>query len=359
MKHYFEYQDSKSYKFWQVEMDGTTLNVTYGKIGAAGQEKTSSFETPEKAQKELDKLISEKIKKGYVEKTTVSAKKVARRLAVSYDEAEEGKTLAEKMAAFIASPQAAQVESLVIAAWEEPYETSPQQALDLLIANAAQLPQLRELFVGDMDSEECEISWIKQADYTHVLSALPALERLHIKGSTDLILSSLALQHDNLKALTIECGGLPKAIIQTIATAKLPQLEYLQLYLGVEDYGFDGSLEDVRPFMQKGLFPKLKHLGLMNSEIADAIATEIAQASVLGQLETLDLSMGTLTDAGAGALLASTNITALQKLDLHYHYLSNDMVKALKKLPMLVDVSDQQKTDEDDEDDWRYPAVTE
>ncbi|MES2038757.1 MAG: STM4015 family protein [Pseudomonadota bacterium] len=355
MKHYFEYQDSKSYKFWQVEIEANTLNVKYGKIGTAGQEKISSFDTPEKAQKEMEKLISEKTKKGYVEKTDASSKKIARRIAVSYDEAEEGKTLLEKVTAFLETAQAAEVESLVIAAWEEPHETGPQESLDLLIANPGKLPQLRELFVGDMDSEECEISWIIQADYTKLFAAFPALERLHIKGSTDLTLSTEPLKHDNLKALTIECGGLPKKIIDVIATAQLPNLEYLQLYIGVDEYGFDGKLDDLRPFMQKGLFPKLKHLGLVDSEIANEIAIEIAQASVLEQLETLDLSMGTLSDDGGRALLNSNKIAELKKLDLHYHYLSNDMIKEFKKLLIIVDVTDQQ----DIEDEWRYPAVTE
>ncbi|MCH8621208.1 STM4015 family protein [Undibacterium sp. TS12] len=359
MKHYFEYQDSKSYKFWQVEIEANALTVKYGKIGTAGQEKISSFDTEEKAQKEMAKLISEKNKKGYVEKADASAKKIARRLGVSYDEAEEGKTLAEKMAAFLDSTQATEVESLVIAAWEEPYEGGPQEALDLMIAQSGKLTSLKELFVGDMDSEECEISWIKQADYTNLLTAFPALERLHIKGSSDLVLSSQVLKHANLKALTIECGGLPKAVIETITTAHLPELEYLQLYLGVDDYGFDAKLADLRPFMQKGLFPKLKYLGLTDSEIANEIATEIAQAPILEQLETLDLSMGTLSDDGGRALLASPVIKGqsggLKKLDLHYHYLSNELMKEFKKLPVLVDVSDQQDID----DEWRYPAVTE
>jgi len=290
-----------------------------------------------------------------VKKADASTKKIARRIGVSYDEADEGKTLAEKVSAFLETPQAAEVESLVIAAWEEPQETSPQEALDLLATNSGKLPQLREIFVGDMDSEECEISWIQQADYSKLFAAFPALERLHIKGSTGLTLSSLPLQHEKLKALTIECGGLPKEIIKTIAAARLPHLEHLQLYIGVEDYGFDGTLEDLRPFMQKGLFPQLKYLGLVDSEMADSIAAEIAQASVLEQLETLDLSMGTLSDEGGRALLASTKIAGLKKLDLHYHYLSNDIIKEFKKLPLIVDVSEQQDTEEE----WRYPAVTE
>ena len=355
MKRYFEYQDSKSYKFWQIELAESTLNIKYGKIGTAGQEKVSSFETAEKAQKELEKLIKEKTQKGYVEKLQASSKKISRRLSVGYDEAEEGKTLKEKVEAFLESAQAAEVESIVIGTWEEPYENCPQEALDSLIANSNQLPQLKELFVGDMDSEDCEISWIKQADYTSLFAAFPSLERLHIKGSTDLTLSTLPLQHQHLKALTIECGGLPKSIIETIATAQLPELEYLQLYIGVDEYGFDGALDDLRPFMQRGLFTKLKHLGLVDSEIANEIAIEIANAPVLAQLETLDLSMGTLSDEGGQALLNSKAIAGLQKLDLHYHYLSNDLVKEFKKMSIMVDVSDQQ----DIEDEWRYPAVTE
>jgi predicted DNA-binding WGR domain protein len=355
MKRYFEFQDSKSYKFWQIEIDGTNFTVTYGKIGTAGLAKVTECASIEAAEKEANKLISEKTKKGYVEKLEASSKKISKRLSLTYDEAEDGKTILEKMEAFVNGPQAAETEALVIGAWEEAYETCPTEALDLLFASANKLSNLREIFIGDMDSEECEVSWIQQDNYTKLFTAFPLLERLHIKGSTGLILSEAPISHANLKALTIECGGLPKKIIQQIATANLPNLEYLQLYLGVEDYGFDADIIDLHPFILTPSFPKLKHLGLMDSEIADEIATVIANAPILQQLESLDLSQGTLSDEGAQHLLASDAIKQLKKLDLHYHYLSNDMMKKLKALPLIVDVSDQQDT----EDDWRYPAVTE
>ena len=355
MKRYFEFQDSKSYKFWQVELDGNKFTVTYGKIGTAGQAKLTECASAEVAEKEAGKLIAEKTKKGYVEKTEASSKKISKRLSLTYDEADQGKTLLEKMEAFVNSAQAAETEALVIGAWEEAYETSPTAALTLLFDSANKLPLLREIFVGDMDSEECEISWIQQDNYTRLFSAFPQLERLHIKGSTGLTLSDTPINHASLKALTIECGGLPKSVLQQIATADLPNLEYLQLYLGVEDYGFDASITDLHPFISATPFPNLKHLGLMDSEIADEIAMAIANSPVLQQLESLDLSQGTLSDEGAQHLLASDAIKQLKKLDLHYHYLSNDMMKKLKALPLIVDVSEQQ----DIEDDWRYPAVTE
>jgi predicted DNA-binding WGR domain protein len=59
------YKDDKSDKFWQVIQDGTTLNITYGKTGTAGQKNVKAFDSLQKAEKERDKLISEKLGKGY------------------------------------------------------------------------------------------------------------------------------------------------------------------------------------------------------------------------------------------------------------------------------------------------------
>ena len=63
----FEFSDSTSNKFWEVEVKGETLNVTFGKIGTKGQSKPKDFATPEKAKAEMEKLIKEKTGKGYVE----------------------------------------------------------------------------------------------------------------------------------------------------------------------------------------------------------------------------------------------------------------------------------------------------
>ncbi len=65
----FQYSDAKSHKFWNIEVSGSSFTVTYGKIGTSGQTQTKSFASAEKAQTEADKLIREKLKKGYVETT--------------------------------------------------------------------------------------------------------------------------------------------------------------------------------------------------------------------------------------------------------------------------------------------------
>jgi predicted DNA-binding WGR domain protein len=63
----FQHSDAKSHKFWDINVSGSSFQVTYGKVGAADQTQTKSFASADTAQAEADKLISEKLKKGYGE----------------------------------------------------------------------------------------------------------------------------------------------------------------------------------------------------------------------------------------------------------------------------------------------------
>jgi uncharacterized protein (TIGR02996 family) len=69
----FQFSDAKSHKFWQIDVQGKSFIVTYGKVGTAGQSQTKTFPTPQKAQEEADKLIKEKTSKGYAETTPKAA----------------------------------------------------------------------------------------------------------------------------------------------------------------------------------------------------------------------------------------------------------------------------------------------
>ena len=64
---YFEFVEGSSSKFWEVNVDGTTVKTRYGKIGTPGQQTVKDFDSKTEAFKEHDKLIAEKTKKGYVE----------------------------------------------------------------------------------------------------------------------------------------------------------------------------------------------------------------------------------------------------------------------------------------------------
>ena len=63
----FELVEGTSSKFWQVTVEGTSLRVQFGKIGANGQIQLKAMGSEAAAQAEADRLIREKTKKGYVE----------------------------------------------------------------------------------------------------------------------------------------------------------------------------------------------------------------------------------------------------------------------------------------------------
>jgi uncharacterized protein (TIGR02996 family) len=65
----FTFSDATSHKFWNIDVQGNSLTVTYGRIGAKGQTQTKTFASAAKAEAEADKLVKEKLAKGYRETT--------------------------------------------------------------------------------------------------------------------------------------------------------------------------------------------------------------------------------------------------------------------------------------------------
>src|SRR5689334_10964123 len=64
---HLEFEEGNSSKFWRARVEGKTLYVNYGKIGATGQTQVKEFPSADGAQKEFDKLVREKRKKGYAD----------------------------------------------------------------------------------------------------------------------------------------------------------------------------------------------------------------------------------------------------------------------------------------------------
>lgn len=406
-KREFQFTSGNSSKFWAIELKGKSFDVTFGRLGTAGTTQTKSFATDEIAQQNYDKLIQEKTAKGYSETgapataaaptdsgsagelspqmfyTTrvgeftlmsnfvgervseyrggkpASGKSVFR-IRVSYDEEGEGDGQSDypgRLAAFLESSAAAATKGLILGAYDLEGGSSGGIGYDALVKAKDRLPNLRALFLGDILQEEAEISWINQGDVTPLLAAFPKLEMLRVRGATGLAISKP--QHAALRALAIESGGLSAKVVAQICRGKFPELEYLELWLGTPDYGGDCRVNDLQPLLKGTLFPKLKYLGLRNAQIADDIAAVIVKSPVIDQLETLDLSLGSLSDEGATALLQFEAKPHLKRLDLHHHYLSKPLQKKLKQLPFPVDLSDAKVVEEDDEFSGRFVSVSE
>src|SRR5262245_16419272 len=63
----FHFSEGSSDKFWAIEVDGKQFTVQFGRQGTAGQTQAKKFSSEAEARAAADKLIAEKVKKGYVE----------------------------------------------------------------------------------------------------------------------------------------------------------------------------------------------------------------------------------------------------------------------------------------------------
>lgn len=69
----FEFVGDGSEKFWEIDRDEAAVTVRFGRIGTNGQTQTKDLGNEAAATAHVDKLIAEKIKKGYVEGAATTA----------------------------------------------------------------------------------------------------------------------------------------------------------------------------------------------------------------------------------------------------------------------------------------------
>lgn len=277
------------------------------------------------------------------------------RFAWSYDEELDPTIHLER---FLASPDVEETIAIIFGMEAEMgNDTNEGRFLDLLDQNRSRLPKLRGIFLGDIVQEENEMSWIPQEDISRALRIFPSLEELRARGQEGLKFEAGA--YPGLKRLVIETGGMPKSVLHGISGSSLSSLESLDLWLGTDEYGFDGSIDDVLPLLDPERFPKLKQLTLGNSCIQNEIAAAVAGSAILDHIESLNLSLGTLTDEGAVPLLTDPRLGKLKKLNLHRNYLSKVMADRFKSLGIEVDVDDQEEPDSWNDKLHYYVAVGE
>jgi len=67
-KQHLELVEGTSSKFWEVERQGHELYIRFGRIGSQGQTRLKTFADPAAAASEAQKLVAQKLRKGYVER---------------------------------------------------------------------------------------------------------------------------------------------------------------------------------------------------------------------------------------------------------------------------------------------------
>ena len=64
---YIQYKDAKTEKFWEGEAIGCSYTIKYGKMGTNGHEATTEFSSADEAVAKFEKVVKEKLEKGYKE----------------------------------------------------------------------------------------------------------------------------------------------------------------------------------------------------------------------------------------------------------------------------------------------------
>lgn len=440
----FEYKDARSYKFWEIQIEGNAYTVRYGKVGTDGVTQTKSFASPDKANSEAQKKINEKVKKGYAEVASVApapkqatqadaqadwsvradelqaagdpwgqriALWIAREAASSAEkrkltkelaalDAEHrdhfyGPELAELMAAdgfervarltweygyiskarvgvpdygvkgpaaedvlraVVASPAAKYLRELTVGLYD--FEGGGLSGVGSDIASGGPLEHLERLFIGDFHAEEQEISWVGHGDLSPLWAVTPKLTSLRLRGAA---IQLGEFEHPTLARLEIETGGLPHASVVSLATAKLPELTHMEVWFGRTDYGGTTDIDALRPIFTSKTLPKLRHLGLQNAEMQDQIAIELATSPLLAQVESVDLSMGTMREPGAQAILANAaRFKHLKSLKLENNYIPDELaLELVNTFGAMIKVGRQDRPDEWDGELHYYTTVGE
>jgi hypothetical protein len=286
----------------------------------------------------------------------------AYRIATDFDGSNG--TFAELFEQFLADPRVSEVKALSVGFWGSEYaDVEYCGDLPQLLINAASGPlsQLEALFVGDISYEENEVSWIEQFELGGVVNAFKKLKHFKARGGMGLRLSELSSA--SLETLILETGGMDGATVRDVCAATLPELRKVELWTGNSEYGANVTMEDVMPLLvgtaypeMRYPFPKLKHLGIVNSELADQIAEALRGAKALDVIESLDLSKGLLSNEGAKALVENERIAQLKRLDISTSYVGDEeLIERLQASGIEV-IADGQK---DIEEDYWYVELGE
>lgn len=210
--------------------------------------------------------------------------------------------------------------------------------LDLFVEAKDQLSNIKAIFWGNPEDnpyKDCRYELTRNMSL--ILEAYPTLEVLHIRGNAsgdtyERLGSGLTftpLQHDRLKTLIIETSSLFDLTIDQIVALDLPNLEYLELWLGHGNY--DGYRLVLSISEQ---FPNLKYLGIRSCKNADEVARALINSSLVQRLKVLDLSMGTMTILGVEHILKCFAVNKLHTLNVSMNVISN--TEELDKLTCRV-----------------------
>ncbi|HWO19863.1 MAG TPA: TIGR02996 domain-containing protein [Kofleriaceae bacterium] len=190
---------------------------------------------------------------------------------------------------------------------------------------------LRVLSLVDLPPGSAELVFASLADVTPLLAATPHLEELRLAGNQ---VQLRALELPKLRRLAITTSD--SSVLLTLGKSDLPALESLELSSGDAPMPAAALGKVLR-----ASFP-LRRLAITRTANTDELMPLLVKAACLPKLSWLDLSGGTLTDAGAHVLIGGrSKLEHLDGLELSGNTLSPDAIRQLAGVCRSVRADDQ------------------
>ena len=221
---------------------------------------------------------------------------------------------------------------------------------DIIDVLAKQAPaSTRKITFGDNVDQ---VSWHRTGNLAKLWKGVPSLRVIEVDSGAFELGKIVA---PSLERAIFRTGQLSASSARAIARAKIPAIQHLEIYCGSSEYGSTVKLEDLRPLLKRDDLPHLRYLGIEATEFSDDLVRALANAKILAGLETLDLSKGILTDAGAETLAAiGPSLAHLECLDLSDNWLTKRGIAAVQGLCKRVVTKWQNELDDDDDDERGY-----
>jgi len=171
-------------------------------------------------------------------------------------------------------------------------------------------------------------------DLSGLLLALPALEHLVVQARQlgSYFPDANGYAAPMLRSLVLRAEAPSPEVFAALGKAVFPALETLELWFPAYGYGYGGTAADLAPMLNSAQAPALRHLALVG-DVGDALVDVLADSAALPRLAALDLSHGTIGDAGAARLRDRwSSFAYLKHLRLTGNAISPALVSALRGL---------------------------
>lgn len=171
-----------------------------------------------------------------------------------------------------------------------------------VLANQTRLATLERLELGSPDIGDTMRFNLANRELGRVdglFRQLPRLRSLSLAaGSAELG----EIDAPSLERFAFHTGALHRDHVASMRKARWPKLTALTVGIGDLPPARGGAtLADLEWLLIAKELPRLTHLGIVNVRDGDALCEQILASRVLKQLESLDLSYGSVTDAGLEA----------------------------------------------------------